>query len=264
MMLCQVCLGYHIPRCLGSKTSPLCSCPFSALGGSSALHIPAFPGGGCLIDYVPQVCHLLTNKVKASPLTSVTCESPLLHGRCTSDTSVSSASALPTLKDTSSVPPTLLPPFLRTQLPLLVLSSSLSLHSGDLCQLLEFLYPLHFWCILCLLMVLHLWTPFSPVIRCTHMSTASQCQDNSLKKPSFFSAFLSHPLIVCPSFLSCLGAAVDQSFCSSRRKNSGSAGFVSTRSNYLKFSLSCNQEHIAEFTVMAVVNYFPKVWTYTC
>ncbi|OWK10592.1 BRE [Cervus elaphus hippelaphus] len=36
--------------------------PTSALGGSSALHIPAFPGGGCLIDYVPQVCHLLTNK----------------------------------------------------------------------------------------------------------------------------------------------------------------------------------------------------------
>ncbi|XP_027411573.1 BRISC and BRCA1-A complex member 2 isoform X2 [Ovis aries] len=35
-----------------------------ALGGSSALHIPAFPGGGCLIDYVPQVCHLLTNKVQ--------------------------------------------------------------------------------------------------------------------------------------------------------------------------------------------------------
>ncbi|KAF4798714.1 BRCA1-A complex subunit BRE-like protein [Turdus rufiventris] len=36
----------------------------SALGGSSALHIPAFPGGGCLIDYVPQVCQLLTNKVQ--------------------------------------------------------------------------------------------------------------------------------------------------------------------------------------------------------
>lgn len=36
----------------------------SALGGSSALHIPAFPSGGCLIDYVPQVCQLLTNKVK--------------------------------------------------------------------------------------------------------------------------------------------------------------------------------------------------------
>ncbi|XP_063086515.1 BRISC and BRCA1-A complex member 2 isoform X2 [Cavia porcellus] len=35
-----------------------------ALGGSSALHLPAFPGGGCLIDYVPQVCHLLTNKVQ--------------------------------------------------------------------------------------------------------------------------------------------------------------------------------------------------------
>ena len=35
----------------------------SALGGSSALHIPAFPSGGCLIDYVPQVCQLLTNKV---------------------------------------------------------------------------------------------------------------------------------------------------------------------------------------------------------
>ncbi len=39
----------------------------SALGGSSALHIPAFPGGGCLIDYVPQVCQLLTNKVKNNP-----------------------------------------------------------------------------------------------------------------------------------------------------------------------------------------------------
>ncbi|KAJ8401226.1 hypothetical protein AAFF_G00388080 [Aldrovandia affinis] len=36
----------------------------SALGGSSALHIPAFPSGGCLIDYVPQVCQLLTNKVQ--------------------------------------------------------------------------------------------------------------------------------------------------------------------------------------------------------
>ncbi|RXN35781.1 BRCA1-A complex subunit BRE [Labeo rohita] len=35
-----------------------------ALGGSSALHIPAFPSGGCLIDYVPQVCQLLTNKVQ--------------------------------------------------------------------------------------------------------------------------------------------------------------------------------------------------------
>ncbi|KAJ3613081.1 hypothetical protein NHX12_019337, partial [Muraenolepis orangiensis] len=33
-----------------------------ALGGTSALHIPAFPSGGCLIDYVPQVCQLLTNK----------------------------------------------------------------------------------------------------------------------------------------------------------------------------------------------------------
>lgn len=36
---------------------------YSALGGSTALHIPAFPSGGCLIDYVPQVCQLLTNKV---------------------------------------------------------------------------------------------------------------------------------------------------------------------------------------------------------
>ncbi|XP_069624443.1 BRISC and BRCA1-A complex member 2 isoform X2 [Ranitomeya imitator] len=35
-----------------------------ALGGSSALHIPAFPSGGCLIDYVPQICQLLTNKVQ--------------------------------------------------------------------------------------------------------------------------------------------------------------------------------------------------------
>ncbi|KAG7267739.1 hypothetical protein CRUP_026087 [Coryphaenoides rupestris] len=33
-----------------------------ALGGTSALHIPGFPSGGCLIDYVPQVCQLLTNK----------------------------------------------------------------------------------------------------------------------------------------------------------------------------------------------------------
>lgn len=38
-------------------------CSISALGGSSALHIPAFPSGGCLIDYVPQVCQLLTSKV---------------------------------------------------------------------------------------------------------------------------------------------------------------------------------------------------------
>ncbi|XP_041044651.1 BRISC and BRCA1-A complex member 2 isoform X3 [Carcharodon carcharias] len=36
----------------------------SALGGTSALHIPPFPSGGCLIDYVPQVCQLLTNKVQ--------------------------------------------------------------------------------------------------------------------------------------------------------------------------------------------------------
>ncbi|XP_067883827.1 BRISC and BRCA1-A complex member 2 isoform X2 [Heterodontus francisci] len=35
-----------------------------ALGGTSALHIPPFPSGGCLIDYVPQVCQLLTNKVQ--------------------------------------------------------------------------------------------------------------------------------------------------------------------------------------------------------
>ncbi|XP_060790706.1 BRISC and BRCA1-A complex member 2 isoform X3 [Neoarius graeffei] len=35
-----------------------------ALGGPSALHIPAFPSGGCLIDYVPQVCQLLTSKVQ--------------------------------------------------------------------------------------------------------------------------------------------------------------------------------------------------------
>ncbi|XP_064412653.1 BRISC and BRCA1-A complex member 2 isoform X2 [Latimeria chalumnae] len=35
-----------------------------ALGGSPALHIPPFPSGGCLIDYVPQVCQLLTSKVQ--------------------------------------------------------------------------------------------------------------------------------------------------------------------------------------------------------
>lgn len=42
---------------------PLFVCSTSALGGSSALHIPAFPSGGCLIDYAPQVCQLLTSKV---------------------------------------------------------------------------------------------------------------------------------------------------------------------------------------------------------
>ncbi|XP_061410334.1 BRISC and BRCA1-A complex member 2 isoform X2 [Lethenteron reissneri] len=35
-----------------------------ALGGSSAFHIPNFPSGGCLLDYVPQVCQLLTSKVQ--------------------------------------------------------------------------------------------------------------------------------------------------------------------------------------------------------
>ncbi|TNN47665.1 BRCA1-A complex subunit BRE [Liparis tanakae] len=38
----------------------------NALGGSSALHIPAFPSGGCLIDYVPQVCQLLNNKTQTT------------------------------------------------------------------------------------------------------------------------------------------------------------------------------------------------------
>lgn len=52
------------------------SFPISALGGSSALHIPAFPSGGCLIDYVPQVCQLLTNKVKVfttHPISAARC-----------------------------------------------------------------------------------------------------------------------------------------------------------------------------------------------
>lgn len=34
-----------------------------ALGGAANLRIPAFPSGGCLIDYVPNVCQLLKNKV---------------------------------------------------------------------------------------------------------------------------------------------------------------------------------------------------------
>lgn len=51
----------------------------SALGGSSALHIPAFPSGGCLIDYVPQVCQLLTNKVKFLHLITEIAESIRLH-----------------------------------------------------------------------------------------------------------------------------------------------------------------------------------------
>lgn len=35
-----------------------------AVGGSSSLRIPAFPSGGCLMDYVPNVCQLLKNKVE--------------------------------------------------------------------------------------------------------------------------------------------------------------------------------------------------------
>lgn len=34
-----------------------------ALGGSASLRIPAFPSGGCLMDYVPNVRQLLKNKV---------------------------------------------------------------------------------------------------------------------------------------------------------------------------------------------------------
>ncbi|XP_072032543.1 BRISC and BRCA1-A complex member 2-like [Amphiura filiformis] len=34
-----------------------------ALGGSASLRIPAFPTGGCLMDYVPNVCELLENMV---------------------------------------------------------------------------------------------------------------------------------------------------------------------------------------------------------
>lgn len=36
---------------------------FSAFGGSGNLRIPAFPSGGCLLDYVPDVYKLLQNKV---------------------------------------------------------------------------------------------------------------------------------------------------------------------------------------------------------
>ncbi|ELK14085.1 BRCA1-A complex subunit BRE [Pteropus alecto] len=63
-------LSGDVPRKRPTVHPAWASCCFSssfvwrALGGSSALHIPAFPGGGCLIDYVPQVCHLLTNKVQ--------------------------------------------------------------------------------------------------------------------------------------------------------------------------------------------------------
>lgn len=35
-----------------------------ALGGGSNLRIPMFPSGGCLMDYVPQVCQLLKNKIE--------------------------------------------------------------------------------------------------------------------------------------------------------------------------------------------------------
>lgn len=157
--------GYHALCRLGSKTSSLCSCLFSALGGSSALHIPAFPGGGCLIDYVPQVCHLLTNKVKASPPAPVSRGSPTSstwpqlsnQGSRASPAPAPSASAWPTLKDSSSVPPPPFP-FLRTRLPPLIFISSR--FNGGFRQLLEGPCRLHLWCILCLLRVLRLWTPF--------------------------------------------------------------------------------------------------------
>lgn len=35
-----------------------------ALGGVGNKHIPSFPVGGCLMDYVPEVRKLLTDKVK--------------------------------------------------------------------------------------------------------------------------------------------------------------------------------------------------------
>ncbi|XP_033735949.1 BRISC and BRCA1-A complex member 2-like [Pecten maximus] len=35
----------------------------NALGGSANLRIPPYPSGGCLLDYVPNVCDLLQNKV---------------------------------------------------------------------------------------------------------------------------------------------------------------------------------------------------------
>ncbi|KAG9336832.1 hypothetical protein JZ751_003180 [Albula glossodonta] len=58
--------------------APLFPLPCHALGGSSALHIPAFPSGGCLIDYVPQVCQLLTNKEPAASSPNVTPGAPEL------------------------------------------------------------------------------------------------------------------------------------------------------------------------------------------
>uniref|UniRef100_A0A8C4R806 BRISC and BRCA1-A complex member 2 n=1 Tax=Eptatretus burgeri TaxID=7764 RepID=A0A8C4R806_EPTBU len=35
-----------------------------ALGGVSSTHTPPFPSGGCLLDYVPQVCELLSRKIQ--------------------------------------------------------------------------------------------------------------------------------------------------------------------------------------------------------
>ncbi|XP_064599787.1 BRISC and BRCA1-A complex member 2-like [Liolophura sinensis] len=50
----------------GSKITPqlfLSPRVEQALGGSPNLRIPPFSNGGCLIDYIPSVCELLTNKV---------------------------------------------------------------------------------------------------------------------------------------------------------------------------------------------------------
>ncbi len=40
----------------------------SSLGGSAGLRIPAYHSGAVLLDYVPQVCTLLKNKVSITRL----------------------------------------------------------------------------------------------------------------------------------------------------------------------------------------------------
>ena len=61
---------FHPPE--GSRITPqlyLSPRVEKALGGSSSLHLPSFPSGSCLMDYVPVVVDLLRERLSAISLT---------------------------------------------------------------------------------------------------------------------------------------------------------------------------------------------------
>jgi len=61
---------FHPPE--GSRITPqlyLSPRVEKALGGSSSLHLPSFPSGSCLMDYVPVVADLLRERLSAISLT---------------------------------------------------------------------------------------------------------------------------------------------------------------------------------------------------